>query len=114
VLLPDLASSDRLIDDLKVSNTAFTPNGDGVNDQLELSFVLLKADAIEPQVEILDMSGRTIAQLSGRANGPVRHFSWDGRHDSGQQVAPGVYLYRIDTNTDAGQTQQVRTISVAY
>ena len=114
VLLPDLASSDRLIDDLKVSNTAFTPNGDGVNDQLELSFVLLKADAIEPQVEILDMSGRTIAQLSGRANGPVRQFSWDGRHDSGQQVAPGVYLYRIDTNTDAGQTQQVRTISVAY
>ncbi len=114
VLLPDLVTTDRLIDDLQVSGRAFTPNGDGVNDALSLSFVLLKADSIEPQVQVLDMAGRVVARLAGESMGPSRRFVWDGRDEAGQRVAPGVYLYRIDTNAAAGDATQLHTVSVAY
>ena len=114
VLLPDLMNSDRLIDDLKFSNRIFTPNGDGVNDELTLSFVLLKADSVEPHIQILDMAGRVVARLSGESTGPSRRFVWDGRSEAGQPVAPGVYLYRIDANADAGEATQIYTVSVAY
>ncbi len=114
VLLPDLMNSDRLIDDLKFSNRIFTPNGDGVNDELTLSFVLLKADSVEPHIQILDMAGRVVARLSGESTGPSRRFVWDGRNEAGQPVAPGVYLYRIDANADAGEATQIYTVSVAY
>ena len=114
VLLPDLMNSDRLIDDLKFSNRIFTPNGDGVNDELTLSFVLLKADSVEPHIQVLDMAGRVVARLSGESTGPSRRFVWDGRNGTGQSVAPGVYLYRIDANADAGEATQIYTVSVAY
>ena len=114
VLLPDLMNSDRLIDDLKFSNRIFTPNGDGVNDELTLSFVLLKADSVEPHIQILDMAGRVVARRSGESTGPSRRFVWDGRNGAGQPVAPGVYLYRIDANADAGEATQIYTVSVAY
>ncbi len=114
VLLPDLVATDRLIDDLQISGRAFTPNGDGVNDALSLSFVLLKADAVEPQVQVLDMSGRVVVRLAGVSTGPARRFVWDGRDETGQRVAPGVYLYRIDANAAAGDATQLHTVSVAY
>jgi hypothetical protein len=114
VLLPDLLTSDKLIDDLQISSSVFTPNGDGVNDQLELSFVVFKADTAEPHVDVLDLAGRNITRLQGRTEGPTRHFSWDGTDAAGKHVEPGLYLFRIDANAAAGDATQLRTVSVVY
>ena len=62
----------------------------------------------------MDMAGRVVARLGGESTGPSRRFVWDGRNEAGQPVAPGVYIYRIDANADAGEATQVYTVSVAY
>ena len=114
VLLPDLAGSDRLIDHLQISSHVVTPNGDGVNDAIELSFVVLKAQGAVPTVQITDLAGRGVVQLTATNDGPTRRFVWDGKNAIGEIVEPGVYLFRIDVNSDSGDATDLRTVSVAY
>ena len=114
VLLPDLAGSNRLIDDLQISSRVVTPNGDGINDAVELSFVVFKAQNSEPMVEIADLAGRVVTRLTATIDGPTRRFAWNGRNAAGEAVEPGVYLFRIDVNSDSGDATELRTVSVAY
>ena len=114
VLLPDLAGSNRLIDDLQISNRVVTPNGDGVNDHVELSFVVFKAQTAEPKVEVTNLAGQLVVTLAAEIDGPVRRFIWDGLNSDGTTVQPGVYLCRIDVNSDSGDATELRTVSVAY
>jgi len=114
VLLPDLATSNQLIGDLEVSSPVVTPNGDGINDKLELSFVVFKADNATPKVDIIDLAGRVVSRLQGEKEGPTQRFSWDGTNAGGETVEPGIYLFRIDVNAASGDATQLRTISVAY
>jgi len=114
VLLPDMASSNRLIDDLHISGRVLTPNGDGVNDAAQLSFVIFKAQSAEPTVEIIDLSGRVVAELRAIIDGPTRRFVWNGRDRVGTMVDPGVYLFRVDVNSDSGDATELRAFSVAY
>ncbi len=65
----------------------FTPNGDGINDQVEFRY----GDSFRTDwsIFVLDRSGRIIRQL---ANG-VR--LWNGSDERGAPVLPGCYLYLI-------------------
>ena len=114
VLLPELADSDRLIGDLQLSSRVLTPNGDGVNDAVELSFIVFKAQDAVPMVEVLDLGGRPVAQLTPAAKGPTRRFRWDGQDAAGAIVPPGIYLWRIDVNADSGDAIELRVVEVAY
>ncbi|SVE30816.1 uncharacterized protein METZ01_LOCUS483670, partial [marine metagenome] len=73
VLLPELTGSARLIDDLRFSTPVLTPNGDGTNDQVEISLVIFKVEVADPRVEIFDLSGRIVALLLPSATGPAMH-----------------------------------------
>ena len=54
----------QLIRDVAVRPRAFSPNGDGVNDQIALDYILLKATAaVGVQVIIYDLSGREVRRL---------------------------------------------------
>lgn len=114
VLLPELADSDRLIGDLQLSSRVLTPNGDGVNDAVELSFVVFKAQDAVPMVEVRDLVGRPVAQLTPVAEGPTRRFTWNGQDVAGATVPPGIYLWRIDVNADSGDAIELRVVEVAY
>ena len=115
VMLPELADSDRLIGDLEISPPLFTPNSDGVNDQVEIRFVPFKVDAVEPQVCIYDISGKRVAKLDqASAAGSSRAFTWSGRDGEGALVQPGIYLCRIDVGAETGEGVALRTIAVAY
>lgn len=63
---------------------AFSPNGDGINDQFAVEDSLLKA-----QIKIFNRWG----QLVYTAEQP--DFSWDGRELDGQHAPDGVYVYRL-------------------
>ena len=77
VLLPELTGSARLIDDLRFSTPVLTPNGDGANDQVEISLVIFKVEATDPRVEIFDLSGRTVALLLPSTTGSTRAtYGW--------------------------------------
>jgi hypothetical protein len=115
VMLPALIGSNQLIDALSVSSPAITPNGDGINDQLEIRFVAFKVEQSAPRVQIFDLAGRRVAHLTpSTVQGDAYTFTWSGRDADGDLVSPGAYLYRIDLGAEAGEDTALRTIAVAY
>ncbi len=114
VFLPDLVGSGQLVGDLRITPATFTPNGDGINDEVQITFALLKAIGAQPQVRISDLAGRHVAELSGNQQGDIKTFIWDGRSSSGEQVGPGIYLCQIDAGAEVRERLIVRTVAVAY
>ena len=105
-----------LLVDAQVRPSPFTPNGDGINDEMVLSFAVREVTVRRPLlVEIYDVSGHCLRSLAGAAvlTGPVEK-RWDGRDERGALVAPGVYLYRIQLEVDEGIEEQLGTVAVAY
>ena len=114
VLLPDLPAQAALVGDVKIAPVAFTPNGDGVNDAVEISFTVFKATGIKPQVQIFDVAGRLVAQLVGSEGVGRWHFRWSGQTADGALALPGMYLCRIDPGTASGSAAILRPLALAY
>ena len=106
---------DQLFTGVVFSSAVITPNGDGINDQISLDYILLKAThEVEVEVVVYDLSGRPVYSLykANDRSGP-NQVSWDGRDDAGT-VPPGMYLLRLKAATDAGIATQMRSIAVVY
>lgn len=94
----------------------FTPQGDGVNDQVQISYTLFRVLAA-PQVvvAVYTLAGERVWQqrLEGQSAG--RHMvEWDGWDVQGRLVGPGVYLVWVRVETDGGEVVRVRSLAVAY
>ena len=104
-----------LLVEVDISSRPFTPNGDGVNDNLIISYKLREV-AVERAVSlrIYDLAGtlvRKLPSLSSRS-GEFRH-EWDGRNTAGRLVSPGAYLYRLSLH--AGENEnKIGILSVVY
>jgi len=103
------------LDDVVRTNVGtFSPNGDGVNEQVE---VFLAVDRPRPAtVRVLDQSGSVLRSvIDGKT---VRNVNdavlWDGRDDRGRVVPDGTYTIQasIDGSRPAQTTVQVRTTLV--
>ena len=114
VLLPDLPVQSALVGEVEIAPVAFTPNGDGVNDAVEVSFIIFKAQDIQPQVQIFDVAGRLVAQLAGSEGVGRWHFHWSGQTANGALALPGMYLCLIDPGTASGSAAVLRPLAVAY
>ena len=97
-----------------LSGGVLTPNEDGVNDQLTVSFTLQGITAAAVEVGIYDLRGRLVRQLVSQVRSEGRYGDiWDGMTDWGL-VPPGVYLAQVVVNTDLGSFEQTHTVAVAY
>jgi hypothetical protein len=114
IYVPDLADSRRIVADLRLSPTAFTPNGDGSNDTVEITFNLLKANEVVPKVEVYDLAGNRVVNLQQPQNSNQMRFVWDGRDAQGSLVPPGTYILGVDAGTAAGDDTANHTVVVAY
>ena len=115
VMLPDLIGANQLIGDFSISSSVLTPNGDGINDQVQISFVAFKIESSSPQIQVFDLSGRSVAQLDAPTSQNTAYiFTWTGRDKTGELVPPGLYLYRIDLGAATGEDTALRRIAVAY
>ncbi len=108
--------NERTIRSLSLRSAVCTPNGDGVNDRVDLEYELLNLVGPVPvDVELYDMSGRSLGVVWSDALGSGRHVAqWNGRDRSGNLLAPGIYLLRLRVEADRGiDTRQV-VLSIAY
>ena len=111
-----LPANSQLLSSFSLSTRVLTPNGDGVSDQLQIEFDLLKILDPRPVViGVYDLSGRRVALISdATATAGRQTLAWDGRDNQGRTVAPGVYILRVTVEGDALTRTENRLISVAY
>ena len=101
---------------------ALSPNGDGRNEEVEVSYELVAVvGQAEIRVEVFDLAGRRVRRLfdgegeNGAYNGGrFPQLIWNGKDGTGQTVAPGVYLVRLEAAGDARSSAEVRPVAVVY
>ena len=106
----------EVLAEVEAQPAVFTPQGDGLNDEVQISYTLFRLLAsAEVEVEVFTLSGKRVYRASLQGQGAGRHrVAWDGRDDRGQLVGPGLYLVRVAVETDAGREAQVQTVAVVY
>jgi flagellar hook assembly protein FlgD len=75
----------------------FTPNGDGVNDEITL-YLENPKDSVLTQAKIFDITGAEVADfqqgvVAGASS--ITSLKWDGRDKTGSTVRSGVYVYQV-------------------
>ena len=111
-----LSLGSEILSALDLGAGIFTPNGDGVNEGLDISYDLLKLVApTQVVVEMRDLAGGLVRQVYDGLDVAGRHVRrWDGRDGHGQRVLPGVYICRVETETEDGRQQRSGVVAVAY
>ena len=116
VVVASASSARGVLGDLEVGSRAFTPQGDGVNDQLSIQYTLFRVQqASAVKVGIYALDGRRVWQAQPETQAAGRHTArWDGRDGAGQLVGPGIYLTRVEVETDKGSEIRLQPVAVAY
>ncbi|MEQ9402982.1 MAG: C25 family cysteine peptidase [Cyclobacteriaceae bacterium] len=66
----------------------------------------------EIKIQILTVSGRVVREITQDEVGPIRignnitEYAWDGRDEFGDQLANGVYFYRVFVNSGGQELNQ--------
>ena len=105
-----------LLSAAQVVPNPFSPNGDGVNDQVQFSYTLLRLTEVVPlETEIYTLAGNRVRTLgSGEGGSALYQTAWDGRDDEGELVAPGLYIYRVAVEAGSGREERLGPIAVVY
>jgi len=111
-----------LIDEVQAVPPLFTPNGDGVNDEVQFRFRVVRVgDGSPVLVHIHDLGGRLVRSLTEQRAFSTGAYAiaWDGRDDEGRLLPPGVYCARLSVDTEVrgariGRTQVLSVVSLAY
>ena len=70
---------------------------------------------VQIDVEILDLSGRRVRTLfNGAESSGTFTWDWDGRHDGGTAVPPGIYLAKVSVDAERERFERLGTVGVAY
>ena len=110
VFVPSVPNGSTLIRQVEVTPLV-SPNGDGINDQAAIDFVMAKVEGGNlPQVSISDLSGRQVRVVTADVEG----YRWDGRDEGGQVLPPGAYICQIKLAADVGDETAHRIINLVY
>ena len=105
------------IDKFSLAPNPFTPNGDGINDEIVIRFSIFKITANrQVKVKIFTLDGRSVWEATQMLDSGHVSIRWSGEDRNGQRVAPGLYLCQLELDVDnqTGGSTQTRLLSVAY
>ena len=104
------------IQNLTFSAAVFTPNGDGINDELHVAYSLFRLPEPVPVVlEVYSLDGQRVALVeAGLQNAGPQSLRWDGRDETGQWLPPGLYLTALNLRSEFAADPQLRPLGIAY
>ncbi len=104
------------IQNLTFSSAVFTPNGDGINDELHVVYSLFRLpEAVPVVLEVYSLDGRRVALVeAGLQNAGPQSLRWDGRDETGQWLPPGLYLMALNLRSEFAADPQYRPLGIAY
>jgi len=101
--MPDSAKNGILIE-----NAVFSPNGDGINDRLNICLNGINPGALL-NIRIFNSEGLEVRNLSGNlTTGSSDRVVWDGLGDDYKMVQPGIYVLFISLFDQKGSRKTVR------
>ena len=115
VAIPE-AQVGKLVGKILFSTSVITPNGDGVNDQVDIFFNLLQLTRpTQVVLEIYDLAGNKvhIVTEAQQTIGPVT-YQWDGFSAEESLLMPGSYIWLLRVKADAFEEIHKGVIAIAY
>jgi hypothetical protein len=103
--------------DLSVAPNPFTPNGDGVNDELEIGFSVFKISGQrEVAVTVYRLDGSRVWADRRMVSSGTERVIWAGTDQKGGLVPPGIYICQVDLDVDSDRSRSslIRVVHVAY
>lgn len=107
----------RILSSVELVPNPFTPNRDGINDEVAVRYSLLSLGTPRPvNISVYDLTGRRVYTLYDgfEPKGRYEEKRWDGRDERGHLVPPGLYVVRIWVDGDARDDEQSRVVAVVY
>ena len=100
---------------VEVTPNPFTPNGDGINDALEISYDVLRVvEPVPVSAEIFDLSGRLVRRLTTPRKVGAFIERWDGRNEGDELVPPGMYIVKLSADTDTEGFISTSLVALVY
>ena len=71
-------------------------------------------------IQIMNISGKVVREISEAELGQIRigrnitEFAWDGKDEYGDNLANGVYLYRVHVSTSGKEIKHLETGADTY
>jgi flagellar hook assembly protein FlgD len=100
---------DRTLGSLTVAPSAFSPNGDGRQDNVSLGFKLTRSADVRVQILRRAQVIRRLFAGAVTTAGPLL-FSWDGRLADGRRAPDGAYRARVRAMTSLGTRTLARPL----
>ena len=88
----------------------FTPNGDGVTDSLDLTYMVDTEAFVD--MDVRNSSGNLVRTLSAWSVGGPGEATWDGKNNAGTKVADGHYTITATPRNRAGATGNSESLDV--
>jgi hypothetical protein len=96
--------------DVSLSSTRISPDDDGYQDVLEISFSLTGNNNII-SVTVFDEYGNLIRNLASNVYaGQKASVIWDGKSDDGTLVQTGIYIVLINMYNESGKTRKWKKV----
>ena len=114
-VLATSSSLKQVLGEVRAAPRTITPQGDGVNDRVELTYSLFSVQSTQVEVGVYTLDGTRVRQVfSGPQSSGPQLQSWDGRDDQGRVAGPGLYVLRVEVDADDGRHSRVHSVAVAY
>ena len=105
-----------LVTGLQLSPNPFSPNGDGLYDELNITYVL-PFETDSSVLEVFDVRGQRVRILRLFAGDGVTNrtlgLTWDGKDDGGREVPMGIYVVRVEVKEKNSPRVERATAAVA-